>query len=222
MDPQQRLLLHCVSSLCLPKYTISHTSVFIGIAWMEYGEVMRTTTSVPASALDATSQALSVASGRICFTFDLTGPAMSIDTACSSSLVAVHLGVASVFQNECDSTVTGGVNLILTETTTAMFLRAGMLAPDGRCKTLDAAADGYVRAESCDTLLLSPTANVNSESVWLCGTAVNQDGRTSSLTAPNGPSQTRVIKSALANASTRPLEVRPLKCMELGRHLVTP
>ena len=58
--------------------------------------------------------------------------------------------------------------------------------------------------------------------MWLCGTAVNQDGRTSSLTAPNGPSQTRVIKSALANASTRPLEVRALEMHGTGTPLGDP
>lgn len=43
---------------------------------------------------------------------------------------------------------------MLLPTTTAMFQRAAMLAPDGRCKALDAAADGYVRAEAAAMMLL--------------------------------------------------------------------
>ena len=70
---------------------------------------------------------------------------------------------------------------------------AGMLAPDGRCKVLDAAADGYVRAEDCIAFLLGTTPHTTPDSsghaVAVLGSAVNQDGRSSSLTAPNGPSQ---------------------------------
>ncbi len=63
---------------------------------------------------------------------------------------------------------------------------AGMLAPDGRCKTLDAAADGYVRADAVGVLLLRQTAAATGVLAVLTGSAVNQDGRSSSLTAPNG------------------------------------
>jgi acyl transferase domain-containing protein len=81
-----------------------------------------------------------------------------------------------------------------------------MLSPDGRCKTLDAAADGYVRAEAAGVMMLVQAsaaggnpALLNSCAV-LAGTAVNQDGRSSSLTAPNGPSQQAVIRAALMAA----------------------
>jgi hypothetical protein len=48
----------------------------------------------------ATSNALSVAPGRLAFCFNLKGPALSIDTACSSSLVAAHLGLQGGGGNE--------------------------------------------------------------------------------------------------------------------------
>ena len=59
---------------------------------------------------------------------------------------------------------------------------------DGRCKTLDADADGYARGEACVTHLLEhfeqeqlkqPPA---AAAIVVRGTAVNQDGRSSSLT----------------------------------------
>ena len=86
-----------------------------------------------------------------------------------------------------------------------------MLTPDGRCKALDAAADGYVRAEAVAAVAMravdSNTAAVTDGgargglAVLLLGAAVNQDGRSSSLTAPNGPAQQALIRAALASAT---------------------
>mgnify|MGYP001806729432 CR=1 FL=1 len=85
---------------------------------------------------------------------------------------------------------------------------AGMLSPDGRCKTLDAAADGYVRGEACGVFLLGALPPAGAEGsaasaplAWIAAAAVNQDGRSSSLTAPNGPAQQAVMCEALAAAS---------------------
>ena len=91
---------------------------------------------------------------------------------------------------------------------------AGMLTMDGRCKSLDASADGYVRAENCIAFLLeavdiSAAATgggageagqpplLSSTMVVIRGSAVNQDGRSSSLTAPNGPAQQGAIRASL-------------------------
>lgn len=83
---------------------------------------------------------------------------MSVDTACSSSLVATSLARQTLTQPTtaaaATSALVGGINMMLLPSTAAMFQRAGMLAPDGRCKALDAAADGYVRAEAAAMMLL--------------------------------------------------------------------
>ncbi len=96
---------------------------------------------------------------------------------------------------------------MLSETTTAAAFAAGMLTSDGRCKTLDAAADGYVRSEACIAVLLTTEGDVAASSrgsaplpgggAVLRATYVNQDGRSSSLTAPNGPSQQQASFSAM-------------------------
>ena len=93
-----------------------------------------------------------------------------------------------------------GVKLILTPATSAMFNRAGMLTADGRCKTLDAAADGYVRGEAIVSLVLEQVASATAL-CYLAGSAVNQDGRSSTLTAPNGPAQQAAVRQALASGA---------------------
>ncbi len=55
--------------------------------------------------------------------------------------------------------------------TSAMFQKAGMLAPDGRCKALDADAQGYVRSEACALMLLAVGSQEGAMAV-LAGEAV--------------------------------------------------
>ena len=52
-------------------------------------------------------------------------------------------------------------------------MHAGMLTPDGRCKTLDIAADGYVRAETCIVLLIQALSN-DAVNAIIFGSAVRQ------------------------------------------------
>lgn len=93
-----------------------------------------------------------------------------------------------------------------------------MLAPDGRCKTLDASADGYVRGEACVSAMLQLVSHTATDSALalLVGSAVNQDGRSSSLTAPNGPSQQQATRNALQRAGMQPWEVDTLQMHGTG------
>ena len=174
-----------------------------------------------------TGSAISVAAGRLSYTFGLRGPCASVDTACSSSLVATHFAAAALREGSCAAALVSGVKLILTPSLSAMFTRAGMLAPDGRCKTLDAAADGYVRGEALAAALLHalPGGNGGAPS-WalalLAGSAVNQDGRSSGLTAPNGPAQQEVVRAALAAAGLSPADVGVLQMHGTGTGLGDP
>ena len=134
----------------------------------------------------------------------LHGPNVAVDTACSSSLVALHLAVQSLRQREATLALAGGVNLMLTADGSVLTSRARMMSSDGRCKTFDAAADGYVRGEGCGMLVLKRLSDAQRDGdrvlAVIRGSALNQDGRSSGLTAPNGPAQEAVIRAALANA----------------------
>jgi acyl transferase domain-containing protein len=111
--------------------------------------------------------------------------------------------------------------MLLTPSTTAMFQKAGMLAPDGRCKTLSSAANGYVRADSCGMMFIT-SMDVQQYSMEICGTAVNQDGRSSSLTAPNGPAQQSVIRAALKQDALSPDDIGIMQMHGTGTPLGDP
>ena len=126
---------------------------------------------------------------------------------------------------QCPSALNAGVNLLLTPNTTAMTQKAGMLALDGRCKTLSPAADGYARADTCGVMLLLPAGQGGDSAPALAlvvGSAVNQDGRSSSLTAPNGPSQQDVVRAALAAGRLTPAAVTGLQMHGTGTSLGDP
>jgi len=181
---------------------------------MDYGRLANTVIK-GVSAYSATGTAMSVVCGRVSYTFRLKGPAVSVDTACSSSLVSLHMAFNSLLAAQSSRALNSGVNLTLMPDTPAMFQRAGMMSPEGRCKTLDASADGYVRAESVVTGLLQAISGDDAAGTgpWcalLRGSAVNQGGRSSTLTAPNGPSQQDVLRNALRDAAAQPAELAAL------------
>ncbi|MEC8423513.1 MAG: beta-ketoacyl synthase N-terminal-like domain-containing protein, partial [Myxococcota bacterium] len=175
----------------------------------------------------ASSAAASVVCGRVSYVFNFTGASVSVETICSASLVATHLAHAEVgpLSNSSFACVTG-VQLCSSPMANIATYTAGMLAGDGRCKTLDASADGYARADGCAAAVLGSASACPAEAadlaVVLCGAAVNQDGRSSSLTAPNGPSQQSVIASALRRSRVDPSVVGTLQMHGTGTPLGDP
>ncbi|MCB0124867.1 MAG: type I polyketide synthase, partial [Caldilineaceae bacterium] len=159
------------------------------------------------------------------YTFGLRGPAVVVDTACSSSLVAVHQACQSLRAGECNLALTGGVNLILFDNW-APTPDDRMNAPDGRCKTFDAAADGFGRGEGCGVVVLKRLSDALADGdpilAVIRGSAVNQDGRSSGLSAPSGPSQQEVIQQALRNAGVKPAQVGYIEAHGTGTTLGDP
>ena len=233
MDPQQRLLLEVAwealerAGQAPSGLAGSRTGVFVGISGTDYAQLQ--TASGDPEIIDTyfgAGAAHSIASGRISYLLGLQGPSVSVDTACSSSLLAVHLACQSLQLGECDMALAGGVNLILSPNGMIAACQTRMLSPDGRCKTFDAGADGYVRAEGCAVVVLKrlSKAKVNGDNILavIRGTAANQDGRSNGLTAPNGSAQEAVIREALANSGVKAAEVSYLETHGTGTSLGDP
>ncbi len=232
MDPQQRVFLEvCWEALEHAGQAGSvygtRTGVFAGVCSFDYAG-LKFAVSRP-SAIDAyfaTGNATCAVSGRTSYVLGLKGPSVSIDTACSSSLVSVHFACQSLRNRECEMALAGGVNLLLTPELSICFSQAGMLSPQGRCRTFDARANGYVRSEGCGVLVLkrlrdAVAAGDNIMAV-IRGSAVNQDGPSGGLTVPSGPAQEEVVKLALASARLSADEISYVEAHGTGTSLGDP
>ena len=223
MDPQQRLLLevgwHALEHAGIAPDSLrgSRGGVYVGIGNSDYRELV--TREHGASVYAATGTSASTAAGRIAYVLGLEGPAMSVDTASSASLVAVHQAVAALQAAEVDLALAGGVNAIVAPGRTEMFANGGMLSPDGRCRSFDVSANGYVRGEGCGLVVLKRLSSVAAGDRVLAvirGSTVNQDGASAGLTVPRASSQERVIEEALARAGIEPAEVDYLEAHGSG------
>ena len=230
-DPQQRIALEVAwealeNAGCSPaSAAANHAGVFLALSNSDYGRmVFRETDGIDIYSSTGTNS--SVAAGRISYLLGLEGPSVVVDTACSGSLVTIHLACQSLRSRECRLALAGGVNLILSPEININFSKARMMAPDGRCKTFDSRADGYVRGEGCGMVVLKRLSDAVADGdnilAVIRGSAVNQDGRSSGLTAPNGKAQEAVIRQALANAGVEPQEIGYVEAHGTGTSLGDP
>ena len=227
MDPQQRMLLEvalrAIEDAGVPARRLAggNVGVFVGIS--SFDHAVATLSYQDRGVIDAysnTGGSSSIAANRISYCFDLRGPSIAVDTACSSSLVAVHLACEAIRRGEARMALAGGVNALLMPDFTVAFSQLGVLSPDGRCKTFDARANGYVRAEGAGMVLIKPLADAvrDGDLVYavIRATALNQDGRTPGLTVPSGTAQEALVREACRRAGVDPTAIQYVEAHGTG------
>ncbi|HZN17320.1 MAG TPA: beta-ketoacyl synthase N-terminal-like domain-containing protein, partial [Micromonosporaceae bacterium] len=228
MDPQHRLLLEVAwealerAGVVPARLAGSATGVFVGIGTDDYASVGFDDLE-NVNAYFVTGNALSIAVNRLSYLLDLRGPSLALDTGCSSSLVAVHLACQSLRSGESQVALAGGVNVILSPKANVGLSQSWMMAADGRCKSFDASADGYVRGEGCGMVVLKRLADAQRDGdpilAVVRGSAMNQNGRGEALTAPNAQAQESVIRQALRDAGVTPDQVDMVEAHGVGTPL---
>ncbi|SEF79494.1 Acyl transferase domain-containing protein [Saccharopolyspora kobensis] len=232
IDPQHRWALECAwrafeSANIDPVALRDGTGgVYLGVGQMDFAIEVE---SVPTADLDAhiaAGTAHSAAAGRLSYFLGWRGPCLSVDTACSSSLVSLHLAVQGLRAKECDIALAGGVNAAHHPRNHVVYSRAGMLSPDGKCKTFDDSADGYGRSEGCGMLLLKRLSDAKRDGddilALVRGSAVRQDGESGGLTVPNGTAQAALMRAALDSAMLQPGDISYVEAHGTGTSLGDP
>jgi polyketide synthase PksN len=231
MDPQQRLFLQEVShaledgGMTSEAVAGSRCGVFVGATPGDYKGMLRQLGHAPeAFTLVGTDEAILAA--RISYLLNLKGPSISINTACSSSLVALSLACESLVAGTCDLALAGGVAVYSTPEFHHGASRAGILAPDGICKTFDDAADGFVPGEAVGVVVLKRLSEAVKNGDRIHGVisawGTNQDGRSNGITAPNAVSQTELIRSAYERFKIDPATIGYVEAHGTGTKLGDP
>ncbi|MBL1103056.1 SDR family NAD(P)-dependent oxidoreductase [Streptomyces sp. 5-8] len=231
LDPQHRLLLEVAwealedAGQPAPALDGRAAGVYFGLNTTDYQQLL-TRDMGDVNHFYGTGTSFAASAGRLSYFLGLSGPSIAVDTACSSSLTAVHLACQGLRQGDCEIAVVGGANVIVAPTVSVSMSGAGALAPDGRCKTFDEAADGYGRGEGAAALILKPLAAARRDGdrvyALIRGTAVNQDGASGGLTVPNASAQVAVIKRAVAAAGWAPHDVDYVEAHGTGTPLGDP
>lgn len=233
MDPQHRMLLETTwealedGGQAPEQLAGSPTGVFVGIFMRDYEQLL--TSSLNRTLINnhtGVGTSMAIAANRISYAFDFTGPSVALDTACSSSLIAVHLACQSLRSGECTLAIAGGASLLLKAEQTIATSKAAMLSPDGRCKSFDARANGYVRSEGCGVVVLKPLSAAlaagNPIYAVIRGSAANQDGRSNGLTVPNGAAQEAALRASLVQAGVAPEQIQYIEAHGTGTFVGDP
>lgn len=231
MDPQQRIVVElaweALEHAGIPPHSLSGTDagVFMGVGSDDYGR--RLLEDLPhIEAWTGIGGAYCAVANRVSHLLNLRGPSLAVDTACSSSLVSIHLAAQALRDGECPVALAGGVLVMAAPGLSLVLDAAGATAPDGRCKSFDAAADGYGRGEGGGVIVLKRLSQARRDGdrvlALIRASAVHQDGRTPGIMAPNGPAQAHLMRRAYRSAGLDPATVGYVEAHGTGTRVGDP
>ena len=231
MDPQQRIFIETVWSAIedsghkVSDLSGTKTGVFVGVSAKDYIDVLAAH-KLTLDGFSASGNSHSILANRVSFLLNLRGPSAPLDTACSSSVIALHRAIESIHTGSSDMAIVGGVQVMLTPVGHISLSSAGMLSVDGKCKTFDKDANGYVRGEGSGAIFIKPLAKAEEEGdpiyAVIKATAENHGGRVTMLTAPNPKAQAELLFEAYEKAQIDPTTVGYIECHGTGTSLGDP
>jgi len=231
MDPQHRLLLEVAweafedAGIPAEHLSGSATAVFIGIMWNDYAK-LAARDYLRLEGYHANANSFAYAANRISYFLNLNGPSVAVDLQCASSLASVHLACRSIWDGEADLALAGGVNLILAPDTNIAMAKAAILSPQGRCRTWDASADGFVRGEGCGLVVIKPLARAlaSGDRIYavIRSSVLTHAGKADWINRPSRQGQEALLRRAYAQAGIDPHEVDYIELHGTGTRVGDP
>ncbi|KAL8645664.1 MAG: hypothetical protein Q9226_007199, partial [Calogaya cf. arnoldii] len=242
MDPQQRQLLEVVYE-CLEnaglrmedldgaKFGCFVGSYAVGMSnWKEvfvldYADIQARDPDDRAPSITV-GVGRAILSNRISHFLNIKGPSMTIDTACSGSLVSADVACRYLQSGEIDGAIVGAANLYLSpEHNMDGGAMKGASSLSGRCHTFDVKADGYIKAEGVNAVILKRLSDAIRDGdpirAVIRGSATNSDGRTPGIASPSSEAQATAIRAAYANAGITDLSgTSYLECHGTGTQVL--
>ncbi|KAH7949721.1 hypothetical protein HPB49_014556 [Dermacentor silvarum] len=181
MDPMLRLLLESSYEAIVDAGYDPATlrgrkiGVFVGCALSE----TMTLFGSDAGTIDgyiSTGASLHMFSNRVSYCFDFDGPSFTVDSASSSTMTAFSLALQSLRAGDCEAAIVGGCSIILNPLTTLTLYRFGLLSRDGKSKSFDDKADGYVRSETIGAVFLQRASEARRIYAKVVNVKSNADG----------------------------------------------
>ncbi|HWO22076.1 MAG TPA: type I polyketide synthase [Kofleriaceae bacterium] len=214
LDPQQRALLEVTwealedAGLPLERVAGTRTGVFIGAMWNDYFRRLAADDMSQLDPYSLSGTCLAFTANRLSFFFDWRGPSIAMDVGCASAMYATHLACQSLHRGEASLAVAGGVSILLGPDAYVARTRAGLLSPDGRCKTLDARANGFVPGEGAGVLVLKTLAQAEADGdrvyAVIRATVANHNGRSEWIQAVDQHSQEELLREGCRIAEVAP------------------
>ena len=219
-EPQVRMLLNCAweavehAGWDLHSLRNSPTGVFVG------SQVPAVSNWRPQHGVTENSVAgisLAMLANRVSYHFNLMGSSATYCTACSAGLSALHAAMNALACGDCDQALVGAVTYLGSARMSSGFNLMGVISPEGRCRSFDAGANGYMRSEGSFCFAIKPLAAAERDGdpihAVIEATAVNAAGTADGsaglapgrfISAPTRHSQVRLMREAGARAGRTP------------------
>ncbi|KAI1359407.1 polyketide synthase [Xylaria arbuscula] len=222
-DPQERQLLEVVRECLEDAGEVNYRGQRIGCYIGAFSDDWRDTARKDPQHMGTYTMAGYIdimLANRISYEYDLRGPSLVVKTGCSSSLVALHQAIQELQSETISAAIVGGTSILMDPDTMSMMFAEGILSPDASCKTFDASADGYARAEGIIAILIKPLKDAlrdgNPVQAVIRATGSNHDGRSQGLLAPRGEIQEVLMREVYERAKLNPRSTAFVECHGTG------